>query len=80
MNTEIRSVRLKGECAVCVTLRDGTQESMEKLYARAKTFCESSFKTEIFEKAPFKKVTITFKEPSEAKSMFTYLSDLLMVS
>lgn len=77
MNTEIRSVRLKGH-TVCVTLRDGTQESMEMLYARAKTFCESSFKTEIIEKNPFKKVTITFKEPSEAKSMFTYLSDLLI--
>ena len=77
MNTEIRSVRLKGH-AVCVTLRDGTQESMEKLYAKAKSLCESSFRAEIVEKEPFKKVKITFKEPSEAKSMFTYLSDLLM--
>lgn len=74
---EIRSVRLKGH-AVCVTLRDGKQESMEKLYAKAKALSESSFKAEVVEKEPFVRVRITFNEPSEAKSMFTYLSDILM--
>lgn len=77
MNTEIRSVRLNGH-TVCIMLRDSRQENMDMLYAKAKSFCKSSFKTEIVEKEPLKKVKITFKEHSEAKSMFTYLSDLLM--
>lgn len=77
MNTEIRFVRLSGH-EVCIIFRYGKEESMEKLYKKAKSISSSSFKSAVAEKDPFKKVKLTFEKPSEAKSMFTYLYNLLM--
>ena len=77
MNMEIRSARLKGR-AVSVTLRDDQQENLQKLYAKAKALSDDSYKAEIVQKEPFMRVQITFTEPSVAKNLFTYLSNIMM--
>lgn len=77
MNMEIRSARLKGR-AVSVMLRDDKQENLQKLYAKAKAISDDSYKAEIVQKEPFMKVMITFTEPSVAKNLFTYLSNIMM--
>ena len=77
MNMKIRSARLKGR-AVSVMLRDDKQENLQKLYAKAKAISDDSYKAEIVQKEPFMKVMITFTEPSVAKNLFTYLSNIMM--
>lgn len=72
MNMEnIRSVGLS-EGAVCVTLAKGAKTT--QLYAKAKALSKGKFTTREEEMPTFKKVFITFKDPSKTQSMFAYLS------